>query len=52
MLRGLWQQTWHDIKIFVLEPQRDIGTVAIPVVVFVALGRMFSGRIQSAPGDP
>ncbi len=52
MLRGLWQLTWLEIKIFVREPLGVIGTVAIPVVVFVALGRMFRGRIQSTAGDP
>jgi ABC-2 type transport system permease protein len=51
MLRGLWQLTWLEIKIFVREPMGVIGTVAVPVVVFVLIGRAFGGRVQSAPAD-
>jgi ABC-2 type transport system permease protein len=47
MLHGLWQLTWLEIKIFVREPLGVIGTVAIPVVFFVALGKMFSGRLRN-----
>ena len=39
MLRGLWQLTWLEIKIFVREPLGVIGSVAIPVVIFVVMGR-------------
>lgn len=41
MLRGLWRLTWLEIKIFVREPLGFIGTVGIPVLVFVVLGRLF-----------
>ena len=51
MLRGLWQLTWLEIKIFVREPMGVIGTVAVPVVFFVLLGRMFGGRLSAAPPD-
>jgi ABC-2 type transport system permease protein len=47
MLRGLLTLTWLEIKIFVREPLGVIGTVGIPVVVFIVLGRMFAGR----PGE-
>ena len=47
MLHGLWQLTWLEIKIFVREPLGVIGTVAVPVVFFVALGKMFSGRLRT-----
>jgi ABC-2 type transport system permease protein len=50
MLRGLWKLTWLEIKIFVREPLGFIGTVAIPVLVFVVLGRMFGRRFR--PGTP
>ena len=50
MLRGLWQLTWLEIKIFVREPLGVIGTVVVPVLFFVGLGRMFGGRL-GAPGD-
>lgn len=45
MLRGLWQLTWLEIKIFVREPLGLIGTVVVPVLFFVALGKMFGGRL-------
>ena len=48
MLRGLWKLTWLEIKIFVREPLGVIGTVAVPVIVFVVLGRIFSRRSGSA----
>ncbi len=44
MLRGLWKLTWIEIKIFLREPLGAIGTVGIPVVVFLVAGRMLSGR--------
>jgi ABC-2 type transport system permease protein len=50
MLRGLWRLTWLEIKIFVREPLGFVGTVAIPVLVFVVLGRMFGRRFR--PGTP
>ena len=40
MLRGLWRLTWLEIKIFVREPLGLIGNVALPVLVFVSLGRL------------
>lgn len=51
MLRGLWQLTWLEIKIFVREPMGVIGTVAVPVVFFVVLGRMFGGRLGTPLAD-
>ncbi len=51
MLRGLWTLTWIEIKIFLREPLGAIGTVVIPVLVFVLLGRVGSGiapRTQTA----
>lgn len=44
MLRGLLTLTWLEIKIFVREPLGVIGTVGVPVLVFVVLGRMFAPR--------
>jgi ABC-2 type transport system permease protein len=51
MLRGLWQLTWLEIKIFVREPLGVIGTVAVPVVFFVALGKMFGGPLAAEVED-
>jgi len=44
MLRGLWKLTWIEIKIFMREPLGAIGTIAIPVVVFLLAGRMVGRR--------
>jgi len=53
-LRGLLTLTWLEIKIFVREPLGLIGTVGVPVLLFVLLGRMFaprSGRPTSGAPD-
>lgn len=46
-MRGLLTLTWLETKIFVREPLGVIGTVGIPVLMFVVLGRMF-GRAAGA----
>jgi ABC-2 type transport system permease protein len=45
VLRGLWQLTWLEIKIFVREPMGVIGTIGVPVALFGVLGRMFGGGV-------
>ncbi len=42
MLRGLFQLTWIEIKVFFREPLGALGTVLMPVLVFVLLGRFGS----------
>jgi ABC-2 type transport system permease protein len=44
MLRGLWKLTWIEIKIFMREPLGALGTIGIPVVVFLVAGRMVGRR--------
>lgn len=44
MLRGLLQLTWLEFKIFMREPLGAIGTIVIPVVVFLLVGRAMGGR--------
>ena len=44
MLRGLLRLTWIEIKIFFREPLGAIGTVVVPVLVFIFLGKV-GGRI-------
>jgi ABC-2 type transport system permease protein len=39
MLRGLWKLTWIETKIFLREPLGAFGTIVVPVVIFVILGR-------------
>jgi ABC-2 type transport system permease protein len=48
MLRGLVKLTWLEIKIFLREPMGAVGTLVVPVVLFLALGRV-AGRM-SPPG--
>jgi ABC-2 type transport system permease protein len=43
MLRGLWKLTWIEIKIFMREPLGAFGTIGVPVLVFLVLGRI-AGR--------
>src|SRR4051794_19628085 len=41
-LRGFWKLTWVEAKIFTREPMGFVGTLIMPVVIFIALGRAFS----------
>lgn len=45
MLRGLLKLTWLEVKIFLREPMGAIGTIVIPVVVFLGLGRVASRTV-------
>jgi ABC-2 type transport system permease protein len=51
MLRGLWKLTWLEIKIFLREPLGVIGTVGLPVLVYVGLGRLLGPRVGRASPD-
>src|SRR3984957_19825272 len=49
MWRGLLKLTWLEIKIFLREPLGALGTVLIPVLMFVGLGRLAgSSRMRTA----
>jgi ABC-2 type transport system permease protein len=53
MLRGLLGLTWLEIKIFVREPMGVIGTVGLPVLLFVVVSRMLGRRAGApSPGVP
>ncbi len=41
MFRGLWKLVWLETKIFLREPLGAIGTILIPVLVFLVVGRVF-----------
>ena len=43
ILRGLWQLTWLELKIFLREPLGAFGAIAIPVLMFVLVGRVVGG---------
>lgn len=39
MLKGFWKLTWVETKIFVREPMGVVGTLGIPLLLLVVLGR-------------
>jgi ABC-2 type transport system permease protein len=49
MARGLWNLVWLEIKIFLREPLGVIGTIGVPVLVFLVMGRMLGDRIRRGP---
>ena len=52
MLRGLWRLTWLEIKIFAREPLGFVGSILIPVVVFMVASRFAAGaRLQRPVPD-
>lgn len=48
-MRGLFQLTWLEIKIFLREPLGAIGTVAVPVILFLVVGRMMNRGPSRTP---
>lgn len=48
ILRGLWKLTWVEIKIFLREPLGAIGSVVIPVLVFIGTGRALGRKIPDS----
>jgi ABC-2 type transport system permease protein len=53
MLRGLLSLTWLEIKIFAREPLGLIGTLAVPVLLFILFGRLLGSRARAgAPEVP
>jgi ABC-2 type transport system permease protein len=54
-MRGLWKLTWVETKVFLREPMGAIGSLLIPVIVFVGVGRAMgtrrldAGAIAGAP---
>jgi ABC-2 type transport system permease protein len=47
MLRGLWKLTWIEMKIFMREPLGAIGTIVVPVLVFVVVGRVITSKAET-----
>jgi ABC-2 type transport system permease protein len=52
MMRGLLQLTWLEIKIFLREPLGAIGTLFVPVAIFLLVGRALNrgGGTPRTPG--
>jgi ABC-2 type transport system permease protein len=51
MLRGLSKLTWLEVKIFLREPLGVIGTLGVPVLIYVGLGRLVGPRVGNVPPD-
>ena len=49
MWRGLLKLTWLEVKIFMREPLGALGTVLIPVLIFIGLGRMATSPRRATP---
>src|SRR5437588_57646 len=49
MWRGLWKLTWLELKIFMREPLGALGTILMPVAIFVGLGRLAGSRRLGGP---
>lgn len=43
-LQGFWKLTWLETKIFTREPMGFVGTLLVPLVLFVVLGRAFGAN--------
>ncbi len=51
MFRGLLKLTWLEIKIFAREPLGLVGTLLVPIVIFLAAGRAFGSMPRSQSGE-
>lgn len=51
MLRGLTRLTWLEIKIFVREPLGLVGTLVVPVLIFLALSRSLGPRMHAGAAE-
>jgi len=48
MLKGFWKLTWVETKIFLREPMGVFGTLGIPVLVFLVIGKIVAGESGGA----
>ena len=47
MLKGFWKLTWVETKVFIREPMGVVGTLVVPVFLFIVLGR--ANGLRTAP---
>ena len=52
MLKGFWKLTWVETKVFVREPLGFIGSLILPVVLFIVLGRSAGMRDRAVAAAP
>ncbi len=52
MLKGFWKLTWVETKVFMREPLGVAGSLGMPVIIFIVLGRSLgSGRLDATSAD-
>lgn len=51
MLTGFWKLTWVETKVFVREPLGLIGSLVVPVIIFVLMGRTVGADSTSSALD-
>jgi|SRR5579862_325698 len=52
MLKGFWKLSWVEAKVFVREPMGLFGTIGMPVILFLVLGRVLAaGPKDLAPAS-
>lgn len=49
MLKGLWKLAWIETKVFLREPLGVVGSLGVPVAIFLVLGRTLGPRRQALP---
>ncbi len=49
MLKGLWKLAWIETKVFLREPLGVVGSLGVPVAIFLVLGRTLGPRRQVLP---
>lgn len=52
MMTGFWKLSWVEIKVFMREPMGVFGTLGMPVLIYVLLGRWFAGRPRGGVDTP
>ena len=50
-MRGLLKLTWLEIKIFAREPLGLVGTLVVPIVIFLAAGRAIGPMPRGGAGE-
>jgi ABC-2 type transport system permease protein len=52
MLKGFWKLTWVETKVFTREPLGFVGSIAVPVLLFIFLGRVLGAGPSVAGSTP
>lgn len=48
-LQGLWKLAWLEIKVFLREPMGAVGTIGMPVLLFVVMSRVLGKNVDQRP---